>query len=93
MLEKIQCWSTQVFYCFHVQVAAILQSPGEWMLPADQRRESTSEQPTQQPTVPQETSEEGPDPRGDPEMAPVYLRRLLPVFCTTFQATMLGSVR
>lgn len=33
------------------------------------------------------------EPKGDPEMAPLYLRRLLPVFCTTFQSTMLPSVR
>lgn len=32
-------------------------------------------------------------PKGDPEMAPVYLNRLLPVLCDTFQATMLASVR
>lgn len=32
-------------------------------------------------------------PCGDAEMAPVYLRRLLPVFCATHQASMLGSVR
>ena len=36
---------------------------------------------------------ESEEPRGDPEMAPVYLRRLLPVLCNTFQATMLPSVR
>lgn len=32
-------------------------------------------------------------PRGDPEMAPRYLRLLLPVFCSTFQSTMLTSIR
>lgn len=37
--------------------------------------------------------EESSEPKGDPEMAPVYLRRLLPVFCNTFQSTMLASVR
>ncbi|XP_073986001.1 ubiquitin fusion-degradation 4-like isoform X6 [Rhodnius prolixus] len=36
---------------------------------------------------------ENDEPRGDPDMAPVYLRRLLPVLCNTFQATMLPSVR
>ncbi|CAL8288160.1 unnamed protein product [Gadus morhua 'NCC'] len=29
----------------------------------------------------------------DPEMAPLYLKRLLPVFATTFQQTMLPSIR
>lgn len=38
-------------------------------------------------------SEDLTEPKGDPEMAPIYLRRLLPVFCTTFQSTMLPSVR
>lgn len=40
-----------------------------------------------------EESGENNEPRGDPEMAPVYLRALLPVFCHAFQASMLGSVR
>lgn len=31
--------------------------------------------------------------KGDLEMAPVYLSRLLPVFCHTFQATMVQTVR
>lgn len=65
----------------HREVAAILQSPGEWMVPLDRPRKSESD------------SEESIEPRGDPEMAPVYLKRLLPVFCSTFQATMLPSVR
>lgn len=33
------------------------------------------------------------EPKGDPDMAPVYLRRLLPVFCHTFQSSMIASVR
>lgn len=33
------------------------------------------------------------EPKGDPDMAPVYLRRLLPVFCHTFQSSMIPSVR
>lgn len=37
--------------------------------------------------------EESSEPRGDPEMAPIYLRRLLPVFAQTFQQTMLPSIR
>ncbi|XP_034937703.1 E3 ubiquitin-protein ligase HECTD1 isoform X2 [Chelonus insularis] len=62
----------------HREVAAILQSPGEWMLP-----------PSQETRKPDSEVE----PKGDPEMAPVYLKRLLPVFCATFQSTMLPSVR
>lgn len=66
----------------HREVAAILQSPGEWMLPPNQdSRKAETE------------AEEYMEPKGDPEMAPVYLKRLLPVFCSTFQSTMLPSVR
>lgn len=67
----------------HREVAAILQSPGEWMIPLDKDRSRKSES----------DSEDTIEPRGDPEMAPIYLKRLLPVFCTTFQSTMLPSVR
>ncbi|XP_076174502.1 ubiquitin fusion-degradation 4-like isoform X3 [Ptiloglossa arizonensis] len=64
----------------HREVAAILQSPGEWMLPNQEHRKP-------------ETETEFMEPKGDPEMAPVYLKRLLPVFCATFQSSMLPSVR
>lgn len=67
----------------HREVAAILQSPGEWMVPLERDRPRKSESDGEDVT----------EPRGDPEMAPVYLKRLLPVFCSTFQATMLPSVR
>lgn len=63
----------------HREVAAILQSPGEWMTSSI----------TRDPADPNESSE----PRGDPVMAPVYLKFFLPVFCKTFQSTMLPSVR
>lgn len=33
------------------------------------------------------------EPKGDPEMAPVFLRHLLPVFAQVFQSAMLQSVR
>ncbi|XP_028141816.2 E3 ubiquitin-protein ligase HECTD1 isoform X2 [Diabrotica virgifera virgifera] len=67
----------------HREVAAILQSPGEWMIPVDKERNRKSES----------ESEDNIEPKGDPEMAPIYLQRLLPVFCTTLQSTMLASVR
>ncbi|KAJ8668132.1 hypothetical protein QAD02_009795 [Eretmocerus hayati] len=67
----------------HREVAAILQSPGEWMLPPPGQDERKPESDTREPS----------EPKGDPEMAPVYLKRLLPVFCATFQSTMLPSVR
>lgn len=64
----------------HREVASILQSPGEWMASVS-RIDSD------------ETSKGCSEPRGDPEMAPVYLKFFLPVFCKTFQSTMLASVR
>ncbi|XP_048516518.1 E3 ubiquitin-protein ligase Ufd4 isoform X1 [Dendroctonus ponderosae] len=67
----------------HREVAAILQSPGEWMVCLDKERGRKSESDT----------DESVEPKGDPEMAPVYLKRLLPIFCSTFQLTMLPSVR
>ncbi|XP_066257361.1 E3 ubiquitin-protein ligase Ufd4 isoform X1 [Euwallacea similis] len=67
----------------HREVAAILQSPGEWMVSENKDKNQKSES----------DAEEIPEPKGDPEMAPVYLMRLLPIFCGTFQSTMLPSVR
>lgn len=40
-----------------------------------------------------EEKEESNEPRGDPEVAPIYLKQLLPVFTNVFQSTMLPSVR
>ncbi|XP_069704389.1 E3 ubiquitin-protein ligase HECTD1 isoform X7 [Periplaneta americana] len=66
----------------HREVAAILQSPGEWMIPAEKEKKTDAVEP-----------DDNGEPKGDPEMAPVYLRHLLPVFCNTFQSTMLASIR
>ncbi|XP_065095256.1 E3 ubiquitin-protein ligase Ufd4 isoform X4 [Ochlerotatus camptorhynchus] len=65
----------------HREVASILQSPGEWMTAATRSDLKTD---------PEDGDSE---PRGDPEMAPVYLKFFLPIFCKTFQSTMLASVR
>ncbi|KAH7941678.1 hypothetical protein HPB49_016069 [Dermacentor silvarum] len=82
----------------HREVAAILQSPGEWMCPVG---ESPGEKRScgggasssgAGGATPGEPEDDG-EPKGDPEMAPVYLRRLLPVFCLTFQHTLIRSVR
>ncbi|XP_055309566.1 E3 ubiquitin-protein ligase Ufd4 isoform X3 [Sitodiplosis mosellana] len=64
----------------HREVASILQSPGEWM---------SAGRSDQKYNAYDGTSE----PRGDSEMAPVYLKFFLPLFCKTFQGTMLGSIR
>ena len=33
------------------------------------------------------------EPKGDPEMVPCYVRSLLPIFCQTYQSTMIQSVK
>ena len=33
------------------------------------------------------------EPKGDPEMAPVYLRKLLPIFAQVYNNTMMPSIR
>ena len=33
------------------------------------------------------------EPKGDPEMVPVYVKSLLPLFCRTYQSTMISSVK
>jgi E3 ubiquitin-protein ligase HECTD1 len=78
----------------HREVAQLLQSPGDWMVsePAaagGAGRASDSARAD-------ESGEEGatpPPPRGDPEMVARYVSSLLPVFCTTFTATMIPSVK
>lgn len=55
---------------------------GEWMLSCDKDKKSGNLE-----------SEDSVEPKGDSEMAPVYLKRMLPVFCNTFQSTMLPSIR
>uniref|UniRef100_A0A8P4G9R2 E3 ubiquitin-protein ligase n=1 Tax=Dicentrarchus labrax TaxID=13489 RepID=A0A8P4G9R2_DICLA len=70
----------------HTEVVAILQSPGDWMCPVNKGDDKKKKDVNKE-------EEEGSEPKGDPEMAPIYLRRLLPVFAQTFQQTMLPSIR
>ncbi|KAG8449614.1 hypothetical protein GDO86_016307 [Hymenochirus boettgeri] len=70
----------------HSEVVAILQSPGDWMCPVNKGDEKKKKDTNRE-------DEECNEPRGDPEMAPIYLKRLLPVFAQTFQQTMLPSIR
>uniref|UniRef100_A0A673CBP2 E3 ubiquitin-protein ligase n=1 Tax=Sphaeramia orbicularis TaxID=375764 RepID=A0A673CBP2_9TELE len=70
----------------HSEVVAILQSPGDWMCPVNKGDDKKKKDVNKE-------EEEGTEPKGDPEMAPIYLKRLLPVFAQTFQQTMLPSIR
>ncbi|KAG9480959.1 hypothetical protein GDO78_010299 [Eleutherodactylus coqui] len=70
----------------HSEVVAILQSPGDWMCPVNKGDEKKKKDSNRE-------EEECNEPKGDPEMAPIYLKRLLPVFAQTFQQTMLPSIR
>ncbi|XP_043929755.1 E3 ubiquitin-protein ligase HECTD1 isoform X1 [Protopterus annectens] len=70
----------------HSEVVAILQSPGDWMCPVNKGDDKKKKDACKE-------EEENSEPKGDPEMAPIYLKRLLPVFAQTFQQTMLPSIR
>ncbi|XP_072896164.1 E3 ubiquitin-protein ligase HECTD1 isoform X1 [Hemitrygon akajei] len=70
----------------HSEVVAILQSPGDWMCPVNKGEDKKKKDANRE-------DEDGNEPKGDPEMAPLYLKRLLPVFAQTFQQTMLPSIR
>ena len=74
----------------HREVAAILQTPGEWMSASTVTQNPS---PKSNETKVEESEEISPELFGDIEMAPLYLRRLLPVFCHTFQNTMIRTVR
>ena len=56
---------------------------------------STPAQPaaTQDSTSAEEKKEEPEDVKGDPEMAPVYLKNLLPLFAKNYKDTMMPSIR
>ncbi|XP_033103063.1 E3 ubiquitin-protein ligase HECTD1-like isoform X1 [Anneissia japonica] len=83
----------------HRGVVQVLQSPGEWMVPV------TPTTTTSSPTTKEDVSKKGEcivsapstpppsGPKGDPEMAPVYLNKLLPIFAQAFHHTMMPSIR
>lgn len=59
---------------------------GEWMMPAEGVRERNKSESTPEDVGTTEA-------KGDPDMAPLYLQRLLPLFCSTYHSTMVLSVR
>lgn len=56
---------------------------------------STPAQPaaTEDSTNTEEKKEEPEDIKGDPEMAPIYLKNLLPLFAKNYKETMMPSIR
>ena len=66
----------------------------------EQQQEQTEPTPEKEETKKEEeevveevTEEPNDDPKGDPEMVPVYVKSLLPLFCKTYQSTMISSVK
>ncbi len=76
----------------HREVAQLLQSPGDWMVtePASATSGGNKIDSTREDGGSDEVT---PPPRGDPEMVARYVSSLLPVFCSTFTATMIPSVK
>lgn len=72
---------------------------GEWMVPVGSS--STPSPAPEQPTASKEPAsaeeeekkEEPEEVKGDPEMAPVYLKNLLPLFAKNYKETMMPSIR
>ena len=46
-----------------------------------------------QSTTDPAAAEQEKGPKGDPEMVPIYVDTLLPMFCQTFQSSMVASVK
>ena len=80
----------------HREVASILQSPADWISPAipppEERTGLTADADDDDDSQKGETDEPG-SLKGDPEMIPVYVKSLLPMFCQTYQSTMIQSVK
>uniref|UniRef100_K1RA79 E3 ubiquitin-protein ligase n=1 Tax=Magallana gigas TaxID=29159 RepID=K1RA79_MAGGI len=77
----------------HREVISILQSPGEWMVQVNRDQSQPAGQEKKEEVEAMEGEGEVSEPRGDPEVAPVYVKQLLPVFTHVFTSTMLPSVR
>lgn len=53
--------------------------------------DAVCEEEDQEPSKPE--LDDPQTPRGDPEMIPEYVKTLLPMFCQTYQSTMIQSVK
>ena len=82
----------------HREVASILHSPADWISPAvtvaEDRSGSVAEPSADdEDEISKSDAEDPQNPKGDPEMIPVYVKSLLPMFCQTYQSTMIQSVK
>ena len=59
--------------------------------PSEEPSSSTEAKAEVEPVTEIQSPNEG--PKGDPEMVPVYVKSLLPLFCKTYQSTMITSVK
>ena len=93
----------------HREVAQCLQSPADWIPSAQEEspeeaagavpnveKEATAENINEESGDTEANAANEPqsdEPKGDPEMVPVYVKSLLPLFCKTYQSTMISSVK
>ena len=73
---------------------------GEWMVPVGNNSTSPSSSTAAQTAAAQDSTnpdeekkEEAEDVKGDPEMAPIYLKNLLPLFAKNYKESMMPSIR
>lgn len=76
----------------HREVAALLQSPGEWIL-SPSAASALEKTMSDKASLPKDIIDVPAAMKGDPEMASVYLKRLLPIFSRLYLNTMVRSVR
>ncbi len=82
----LKLWIQGDLLDFQNKVFLVVFDIGDWMCPVNKGEDKKKKDVNKE-------EEEGGEPKGDPEMAPIYLKRLLPVFAQTFQQTMLPSIR
>ena len=66
--------------------------PGEW-IDSSNRVQNKTKDSTEEKISVVEISEKDDKLKGDPEMAPVYMKRLVPVFASTYQNSLVISIK
>lgn len=85
-------------FCMNCSFCACFS--GEWMVPVGNNSTSSSSSTAAQTAAAQDSTnpdeekkEEAEDVKGDPEMAPIYLKNLLPLFAKNYKESMMPSIR